>query len=342
MWRDPALALYVAVPVVAAVQIAVLDVRLGRTVLATLPFVVAAAVIAAGRRFGAGERRGRRWLVGLASGEVVLAAWATVAFVRALPAGMGEPSGFYRVKVLVTTPLGDHNTAAAFLVVGVVATVVLARDDQRWWAGTAVTTLGLVACLSRGAAIVLLLAGLGGLVARVRPRVALAVAAAGLVSVAAITGLAVALDASPPVGEGAAVDPDGPVGASVAARADLVGRGLALTRDHPLLGVGLGGFGDRATDLPPPNGHAHNTVAHAGAEGGVPLAAIAVGLATLLAVRALRLPSGWRRDLTVLGGAALVGHSQLDIVWGTLGAEALLAALLVLAAPGAGTGRDRR
>ncbi|MEX1178952.1 MAG: O-antigen ligase family protein [Nitriliruptor sp.] len=334
--------LYLAVPVLALVQFAVLDVPFARTAVATAPFALAAVVIVVGRRSGAHdvEAVGRRWLGAIGAAGVGLALWAITTFLVALPAGVGEPSGFYRVKVLVTTPLGDHNTAAGLLLVGVVATVLLARSDRRWWAGVASTTLGVVACLSRGSALVLLLVGLvalvGGSLVGARRPVAMAVAGAGLAASLAIAGLGVVLDASAPSGEGAAEEPDGPVGASVAARGELVARGAAVAAEHPWLGVGLGGFGGEAEDLPPPNDHAHNTLAQAGAEGGVPLASVALALAVLLAVRGSRLPNGWRRDLALLGGAALVGHGQLDILWGTVGAEALLAVLLLLAVGDAG------
>lgn len=75
----------------------------------------------------------------------------------------------------------------------------------------------------------------------------------------------VVLDASPPPG---AHVPEGPIGTSVLGRVDLAVRGFEAFAERPALAVGLGGFADEATDLPPPNHHAHNALAQAGAEGG--------------------------------------------------------------------------
>jgi hypothetical protein len=328
-WRDPVAASFAAVVAVAVLQAVTGGGR--ATLLAASPYAAAAALAAAGRSadVGSDEVRGLRWLRLVAAVLAALGASATVAFVLALPAGVGQPSGFYRTKVLVTTPLGDHNTAAGLLLVGVVAGVVLTRHDRRWWLAVALTTVGVVACLSRGAAVVLLCAGLLGLVVRVDRRTALAVVAAGVVAVTAITGLAVVLDASPPPG---AADPRGPVGASVLGRVDLAVRGFETLRERPALGVGLGRFEEVSGDLPPPNDHAHNTLGHAGAEGGIVVLGAAVVVAVTLAVRGLRAPPGWRRDVALLGGAALVAHGQIDVLGGRFGHEVLLAVLATLVA----------
>jgi hypothetical protein len=57
-------------------------------------------------------------------------------------------------------------------------------------------------------------------------------------------------------------------------------------------------------------------------------------LSVLLLVRAWRQPHGWRREVTLLGGVALLAHGQIDILGGLLGYELLLAVLLVLATGG--------
>lgn len=328
--RDPAFWLFLAAVAIGGAQAVLLDVG-GRPLVAAVPYAVAALVVAIGRtqRVDTDEGAGHRWLVGLGAAQVVLAVWALQAFLRGLPAGVGEPSGFYRVKLLVTTPLGDHNTVAGLLLVGVVATIVLAQQDARWWWGVAATAAGSVACLSRGAAAVLLLVAIGSWLVGTRRRVALALTATAVVVLGAVSALAVVLDASPPAG---AHVPEGRIGTSVLGRVDLAVRGFEVLADHPVLGVGLGGFEDEAADLPPPNHHAHNALAHAGADGGVPLLTVTVGLYGLLAVRGLRQPRGWRREVVLLGGAGLVAHAQLDILSGLLGTEVLLAALLMLTA----------
>lgn len=327
--RDPAFWLFVAAVGLGGVQTAVLDVG-ARPLRAAVPYAVAALVVAVGlvRGVDRDEARGRRWLVGLAVVQVALAVWALQAFLRGLPAGIGEPSGFYRVKLLVTTPLGDHNTVAGLLLVGVVATVVLTRDDPRWWIGVAVTATGSVACLSRGAAVALVVVALASWVIGTRRRIAVALTAVALAILGAVSVLAVVLDASPPAG---AHVPDGPIGTSVLGRVDLVVRGVEVFADHPVVGVGLGGFVEEAGDLPLPNDHAHNAFAHAAAEGGAPMLLLVVAVTVLLAWRALRQPRGWRREVTLLGGAALVAHAQVDVLGGLLGYELLLATLLAVA-----------
>jgi hypothetical protein len=328
-WRDPVAASFGAVVVVAVTQ-AVTGSALG-PLRAAVPYAAAGGLVLVARWAGVpnDERRGRAWLRATALVLTALGVWTSLRFALALPVGVGDPSGFYRVKVLVTSPLGDHNTAAGLLLVGVVASVVLARDDRRWWVAAAVTAAGVVACLSRGAAVVLVAVGLVGLVAPVRRPVAAAVAAVGAAVLVAVTALAFLLGASAPPG---AAEPDGPLGASVLGRVDLAVRGVEVFADHPALGVGLGGFGSRTSDLPPPNDHAHNTFAHAGAEGGVVALVAVVVVVVTLAVRAFRAPQGWRRDVAFLGGGALVAHGQIDVLGGLLGHEVLLAVLATLVA----------
>jgi hypothetical protein len=214
----------------------------------------------------------RRWLAGLVVAGGVLAAWLLVGFLAALPDGIGAPHGFYRVKVQVTSPVGDHNTAAGLLLPPLVAAAALAARDRRWLAGLLLVTLGVAATLSRGAVVVLLVVAAGAWVVSSGRRIRVLLASAAGAALVLVLGVA-ALDASPP--------PDGPqsegvVGASVVARADLVVRGLEVGLDRPLAGVGLGGFGEVARDLPPPNDHAHQLFAHAFAEGGVILLTVAV------------------------------------------------------------------
>lgn len=346
LWREPALALFLAVVVTAQVQAVVLGEPV-RTLRAALPALVAALVVVAARwqRVHLDAAAGRRWVRGVAWVQVAVAATALAGFLAALPAAIAGEAAFYDVKVRVVTPLGDHNTAGGLLLVGVVVTAVLAQDDRRWWWGSALTTAGVVATLSRGAAVVLLVAGLGAFTVGVRRRVAAAVTGAGVLCLVVVSLLAVAFardvevvrEPAPPGSSAAGLAggaAEGVIGESVTDRLYLVERGVELLVERPLLGVGLGAFGEHVDEVPFPSHHAHNTVAHAGAEGGVWYAAAAVGLSVLLVVRAVRLPRGWRREVTLVGGGALLLHGQIDILGGLLGYEVLLAVLLVLAASG--------
>lgn len=364
---------YGAVLVLAGVQVLVLGDG-ARIALGALPYAYALLAVLA---VALATRRGitaSPWLAAMALGGSVLSLWLVVAFLRALPDGTGEPGGFYVVKVAVTSPVGDHNTAAGLLLVALVAALALAAGDRRWWVAAGLVALGLVATLSRGAAVIVVLATGAALVAsrrgRVRATTAAGLAVAAVVATAGVLVSAVVLDAAPPVpaaarspgadvsgagaaaeahradesgsGDGGAEVPAGLLGASLRARVDLAVRGVALWRDHPLLGVGLGGFGEHAADLPPPNDHAHQLLAHAAAEGGVILLAVAVALPILLVVRARRLPPGGLRETALLGGGMLVAHAQLDILGGRAGYEVLLAVLLALVSVHAVTGLGTR
>ena len=327
---DPVLGLYLAVLALAVVQMAVLG-SPRRTAVAALPYAAAGvvvAVVAARRPDPRDAVRDRAWVRGVALGAVVLAAWAITTFAIALPSGIGEPSGFYAVKVQVTTPLGDHNTAAGLLLVGAVAATVAALHDRRWLAAVAVVTAGLVATMSRGAAVVLTVVGGIALLRRATRTAGILLAIVTVIVLPGVLGLGWWLDATPPPGTPV---PDGPVGTSIVARGDLAVRGAEVARGHPLMGVGLGRFVEEAADIPPPNDHAHQLLTHAAAEGGVLLLGVAVALPATLFARARRLPAGDVRNLVLLGGAALVLHAQADVMGGRVGYETLLGLLVALA-----------
>ncbi len=330
---DPVVLAYLAAVVLAGVQALVLD-DTGTILRAGVPFLLALAV-AVGVRAG-GPRDPEtltRWLRALAGAGVLLAVWLLGAFLGALPTGIGEPGGFYRVKVAVVSPVGDHNTAAGLLLPGIVAAAVLAAGEARWRAGLAATTLGLVATLSRGAALVLLGVGLVGLVVASSRRVKAWLVGAGMVATAGVLALAVVLDASPPPG----AEGQGPWGASVLGRVDLAERGLEVGIANPVLGVGLGGFEEAAEGLPPPNDHAHQVFTHAFAEGGVVLLLVSLAVPLVLARRVATLQAGPARDVALLGGLGLVVHAQIEILGGRAGYEVLLALLAGLAASAAAT-----
>jgi O-antigen ligase len=327
--RDPVAWAYAAAVALGLVQ-AVLLGEPARTLRGTLPYLLALTVVVAVRVVGPRDDEGvRRWLAGLAVAGGVLAAWLLAGLLAALPDGIGAPHGFYRVKLQVTSPVGDHNTAAGLLLPSLVAAAALAARDRRWLAGLLLVMLGVAATLSRGAVAVLLVVAAAAWVVGAGQRLRMLLAAAAGAALVVVLALSAALDASPP--------PDGPqaegvVGASVVARADLVVRGLEVGLDRPSIGVGVGGFGEVASDLPPPNDHAHQLFAHALAEGGVLLLAVALLVITVLLVRAWRLRPGTGRDVLLLGGAALVVHAQLEILGGRGGYEVVVALLATLAA----------
>lgn len=334
--RDPvAVALLVAVLLGAAQQWALG--AAGRPSAAAGPYLLALGVVVAVRAQGPRDEAGLgRWVRGLALAGALLALWLLAAFLLALPDGLGAPHGFYRVKVAVTSPVGDHNTAAGLLLPTVVAGSVAAARDRRWLPVLAVTAAGLVATLSRGAALVLLIVALVGLRWGHDRGAARRLVVAAVAAVALVAALSLTLDASPPP-TARLERSDGPVGASVLGRVDLARRGVEVGLARPLTGVGLGGLGRHTTDLPPPNDHAHQLLAHAFAEGGVVLLGVAVAVPLALAVRLRRLPPGGGRDALLLGGLGLLAHAQVDVLGGLAGYEALLALLAGLAgaaAPG--------
>lgn len=335
---DLAAAAYLVAVLLALVQLVALG-DPGRTVRGVGPYVLALLVAVVVRITGPRDDASLGpWLHGLSVVGVLLAVWLAGAFLGALPTGLGEEHGFYRIKLAVTSPVGDHNTAAGLLLPAIVACAAMAVRDPRWHAGLAATTLGLVATLSRGAALVLLAVAAVGwpLASHRRFRTVLLVAAT--TAVVSVFVLAAVLDASPPAD--ADVVRDGPVGASVLGRIDLAERGVAVGLDHPALGAGLGGFAEVADDLPPPNDHAHQLLAHAFAEGGLALLAVAIVVPVVLARRVVTLHPGPGRDVLLLGGLGLVGHAQVEVLGGRLGYEVLLALLVGLAGSLADSTRD--
>jgi hypothetical protein len=296
-------------------------------------YAVALGTVLVVRQVGPGAPRGpgeQRWRGCLAAAAGVLAAWALVTFASALPEAVGRPHSYYVVKQAVSTPVGDHNTAAGPLLVGAVAAAGLAAEDRRWRPVLALVAAGLVVTLSRGAALVLVVVALLAVPLASAAGLRRWLAGTAVAVVAGVLAASVLLDASPPAG---AADPAGPLGASVVGRVDLAVRGAELTFDHPWVGVGIGSFGAHAEDLPPPNDHAHQLLAHAGAEGGLLLVVVALAVPLALARRGWRHPPGQLRDLVLLGGLALVLHAQLEILGGRVAYEPVLAVLAALVTP---------
>lgn len=335
---DAAAAAWLLAVLLAGVQAVVLD-DPGRTARAALPYLAAFLVVVAVRTFGPrSDEALLPWLRAVAVAGTMLSMWLLGAFLAALPLHLGEPSDFYRVKLSVTSPVGDHNTAAGLLLPAIAAGAAMAVRDPRWRAGLGVMTLGLVATLSRGAALVLLVVALVAWVVASDRRFVAALTAAAVAAVGLVLGLAAVLDTSPP---GEVEVTDGVLGASVLGRVDLAVRGVEVGLEHPALGVGLGAFGEAAADLPPPNDHAHQALTHAFAEGGLLLLGATLVVIVVLARRVLALPPGPGRDVVLLGGAALVAHAQVEILSGRIGYEVLLAFLVGLAGSLADGARER-
>ena len=342
---DLALAGYALAVTVAIAQAAAPAHDAGAIARAAVPYLAGLLVVVLVRSARRRDAVAARVTVGLAVLGAGLAAWVLVRFAVALPDAIGAEHGFYRLKAGITTPLGDHNTAAGLLLVPLVASAVLAVGDRRWRVGVGLVAAGIAATLSRGAAVVLAVVVGVAYLAASRRRVAtiLSAALAGVLAVLFVAGMV--MDTSPPPGTA----PAGPasesgladvVGASVLGRVDLAVRGLEVGRDRPLTGAGLGTFGEVAADLPEPNDHAHQMLAHAFAEGGVPLLVAVLLVACGVAFGGLRLPRSPRRDVVLFGGLGLLAHAQVEILAGRIGTEVLLACLAGLAVAGDGTLAD--
>jgi hypothetical protein len=325
---------YLCLVAIGAAQAALLG-RPGVILRGVWPYALALVTLAAVVRLGrsgtthlASERLHR--LIGVvAAAASLLSLWVVVMILVALPDHVDAPSGFYHLKVAITSPVGDHNSAAGLLLVGLVAAVLTATEHRAGWLATVVISLGLVATLSRGAAVVLLAVAAASWATAGRPRMVPAtLTAAGSAILASILGLAWLLDASPP---GESPVADGPVGASVTARLELAQRGVDLASSNPLLGSGFGTFASHAGDLPAPNDHAHQLFAHAAAEGGVVALLAVITLSGLLLVTAWRLPTSPRRTFTLLGGGALLAHAQVEVLGGLPAYELLIALLIGVA-----------
>jgi O-antigen ligase len=341
---DLAVVGYALAVLVGAVHVALPASDTGRTLAATGPYLAGLVVLLCLHRV---RRSGRDPFAAVATAAavigIVLAGWVLLRFALALPDAIGAEFGFYRLKGRITTPLGDHNTAAGLLLPMLVATAVLAVRNRRWRFGVGLVAFGLAATLSRGAAAVLAVIVVVAYLVASRREVAVSLTAALAVVVAVLAVAGSALDASVPPGTA----PPGPagesglaevLGASVLGRIDLAVRGVEVGAAHPLAGTGLGTFGEVAADLPEPNDHAHQQFAHAFAEGGVPLLVatlLVVGALVARGGRALRGRATPQRDLVVLGGAGLLLHAQVDILSGLPGFEVVLAALTGLAATAA-------
>jgi O-antigen ligase len=222
-----------------------------------------------------------------------------------------------------------------FLVVAILATLVLLVLGlaRRWHpalvVGIAGVWVGLFFSYSQSS-FVALVAGilvLGALAWRSRAFAAVAVAAAALALVGA---------------SGPAI----PLADGIGSRGKLLSEGLAIAVDHPVLGVGLGGFKEAYAERlelsrrAPPKAASHTTPVTVAAETGFPGLLLFAWFVVAAAWAAFRRPregatlpraTGWAAGLAVV---AIVVQScfynaffEDPMVWGSLGLVALVAAV---------------
>jgi O-antigen ligase len=243
---------------------------------------------------------------------------------RVVAAAATAPTGwFYRVGPVFDDPSGY----ARFLVVAILAGLVLvlyAKSGAAWAAAgaIAVTWVGLVPSFSGAALLALAVGGLCAVVVLWRRRALLPVAAAA----GAIAAVALAV---PQVHDRLAGDSG--LSRAVDARTRLVSNGVVKALDHPLFGVGTGGF--RETDA----SAAHDTATTVAVETGLPgLAALAWLLvaALWLAFRRnhvrtaggrVRLGLGLALAATVVESLADDALFQEPLFWGVLALTAVAA-----------------
>ncbi|MDX1509876.1 MAG: O-antigen ligase family protein [Nitriliruptorales bacterium] len=245
-----------------------------------------------------------------------------------LPGALGEGSGFYALKGTITTPIGDHNELAGWLLVAVA--IAAGVRTRRSFALT-VLGLGLGATLSRGA----LVAGFGavaiGWFLHLDRDLIRRTGSTLVIAALVVLGAVALLDTTAPV--------DGP-SSSAAARVELWGVAVGDVGDHPLLGVGLGSFEETAVDVAGPHHHAHNGPLHAVAELGLIaglLAAMRLPLATWLL---LRRGSTRLAQVAGLAGLVLLLHDQVEALTFRPVYELVVGTLLALAVQQAAKGRQ--
>jgi O-antigen ligase len=245
---------------------------------------------------------------------------------------------FYRVNSV----FWDPSIYGRFLVVAILASLVVVlyggAGRVALAAGVAIvaTWIGLVFSFSQSSFAALLVGVLGAaaLVWRWRAATALAIASVALLSVGF---------SAPPIREAILDDVEAGLNKASSGRAELVTNGVRLAVDHPVAGVGAGGFrrayaketGLRGAE--PKRAASHNTPVTVAAETGfVGLALLAwlVGAAIVLPLRRASRSFAGRTSLIVaIGLTAIAVHSLFynaffedPMVWGLLGLSALVLA----------------
>ena len=212
---------------------------------------------------------------------------------KVIVANAYAPSGwFYRVNSV----FWDPSVYGRFLVVAIVASLVvvlLARGAAAWAAAgaAAVTWLGLLPSFSQSSFVAL---GAGAVLAlalawRRRAVVVVAVAAAAVV--------------------GATVAAGGDLSRSSGGRSELVRNGMRIAVDHPVGGVGVGGFARAYRDETGTRRASHTTPVSVAAEEGLPGVIAFVWLLAALAVAAFRRTDDPARLAVGVALTAIVVHS---------------------------------
>ena len=225
---------------------------------------------------------------------------------------------FYRVNSV----FWDPSVYGRFLVIAILASlaVLLFRGATKWdiaiGAAIAATWVGLVFSFSQSSFAALIVGVTFAAVLAWRWR---AVAAVALVA-AVMVPLGIAAPELENVRSGAFASSALNLDRATSGRFKLMTNGLAIARDNPVLGVGVGGFKKAYVDKlglkrPPPTAASHNTPITVAAETGlVGLALFAwlVVAAVFAAVRAGGVGSslGTASAFAALGLAAIVVHSQ--------------------------------
>lgn len=322
---DHALAAVVALLAVLAAQLATTGAPVA-VVGGMSRFVTAGACL-----FGLSQLAGRAsphgdqltWQRVLVVGGALLGAWVLVDWFVALR----DPSltTFYRVKNAVVLPLGASNYLAGFLVVALLVAVWSVRRDAFLRAPALLVAGGLLATMSRGALLAVLVVLLGQVIGRrVGARAGL-VAGAGLALVTVALLVAVNLD-------GVVVDsaPDA-LQTPTDERMHLLHDAGEAFLANPLLGVGINRFATVATTSVV-HDHAHNMVMHALATTGLLGTTAYLALWITLFVRLVRAAPSPGRSALRAAAAGLFVHAQFEALAFTRGIEVVLAVLLVLAA----------
>ncbi len=299
-----------------------------------------------------------RWPLMIGLFGSALACWVAVDLVRAL----GDPTlqTFYGVKNAIDVPLGASNYLAGFLVVSVMVCLVAASVDRRFLVFGAVSALGLLATMSRGAAIAVVLASVAVTLAR-RSRAAFA-AAFVVLGMAAVAFIMVWAGVDPvPLSEPGPLAADGITSTEPADtrspelsrldtalysptgdRVDLYRRSWQAFLDHPVTGVGLNRFTTVSADLDVPHVNAHNMVLHALATTGLLGALAYLTLWGVLAHRLWQADPGVERAALAAGAGALFIHAQVEALAFTRSIEVVLAVMLVLSGTLSGVEPARR
>jgi hypothetical protein len=262
-----------------------------------------------------------RWPELFAAFGGVLAIWIGVLLLR----GLADPAAetFYDVKNTISMPLGASNYVAAFVLVPAVALVALGLWQRRYLAMAVLPVLGVVGTLSRGA----FLGFAAGIVVAVAARIgakAATVVAAALGSTVLVASVAL-----------------GVLGTSIPVTASTVAGRLVLLEAawdgflaNPILGVGLNNILEVTGSLAEPHVNAHNLLIHA---------LVTTGILGAVAYLALWWMLGRRTALSMFAGdaeaaamaaaaAALFVHAAAEALAYTRAVEALLAAMLAIAA----------